>query len=151
MISLHFMASPNRSRQFGSGSLEAVQALHALGAMMHMQQKESNAERLHRRADAIQASAAEGPIRFGAEHMTSDAVSSMVSLAAMHSSRGHHDDAIRLNQRALELEEAAAGRTSRTLAPILLSLANSFEDAGRHYEAQNCRQRAADLLDYSMH
>ena len=123
---------------------------------MHMQNKESAATRLHRRADTIQASALEDPhspkgFKRRYEAPPSEAVSAMVSLAEMHCSRSHYEDAIRLLERAIDLEEKNSGRDSPSIAPILLALANALEDSGRGFEAQNARQRAADLMDYSVH
>jgi tetratricopeptide (TPR) repeat protein len=75
------------------------------------------------------------------------AVQSMLSIADMHKARGRLDEAIRVMERVVEMEEQRCGPLDARLVPILLRYASYVDDAGHHHEAQAIRVRAAELKD----
>jgi hypothetical protein len=86
-------------------------------------------------------------LRQADEQVIPAAVQSMMSIADMHRSRQRLDDAIRVMERVVEMEEQRCGPLDARLVPILLRYAAYVDEAGRHHEAQAIRVRAAELKD----
>lgn len=86
-------------------------------------------------------------LRQADEQVMPVAVQSMISIADMHRSRNRLEDAIRVMERVVEMEEQRCGPLDARLVPILLRYATYVDDAGRHHEAQAIRVRAAELKD----
>lgn len=121
---------------------ESLRAMHQLAAMMQMQGKADLATRLHRKAETLeQFSSTTDETREG----HSVGIVSLVSVAEMHASRGDYDDAIRVIERALRMEERRLGRTSRHLRPLLVTYASYLENAGAVNEAQSVLERVNGL------
>jgi hypothetical protein len=144
---------------------EAISSLHRLAGLMQLQGKTDHARRLHRRAvlaevtpvtsataltpyddDAMEA-------KFGVqvevrdERVLPPAIASLVGLAELHASREQYDEAIRVVERIIELEEKRVGVLDERLAPHLVSLAHYVELSGNIHEANSIKQRAFAISD----
>lgn len=150
----------------------ASDALHQLSALMQLREQSELSTRLERRAlemrfmpelctepqdqdeDSDEAQLEQKKWeRYGLQLKEDDdnvlppAVQAMMSIADMHASRHRLDEAIRIMERALELEEQRCGALDARLVPILVRYAAYVEDAGRLHEAQALRLRATELRE----
>ena len=144
---------------------EAISSLHRLAGLMQLQGKTDHASRLHRRAvlaevTPVAPSISDAPLqedameaRFGVqveirdERVLPPAVASLVGLAELHGSRDQIDEAIRVMERVIELEEKRVGALDQRLAPHLIALAHYVERSGNVHEANSIRDRAMAISD----
>lgn len=78
------------------------------------------------------------------------AIQSMLSIADMHRTRGRIEDAVRVMERVVEMEEQRCGPLDARLVPILLRYAAYVDDTGRCHEAQAIRVRASELKELGL-
>ena len=143
---------------------EAIASMHRLAGLMQLQGKSDHARRLHVRATLAEVTAKPdfAPVprndidmeaMFGVqievrdERILPPAVASLVSLAELHGARGQHDEAIRVMERVIGLEERRVGPLDERLAPHLVALAQYVELSGNLHEASSIKQRAFSISD----
>lgn len=121
--------------------VDAVVALQQLASLLHLHGNDEQANQIHRRVQIYSALPEVPP-----KTAVLQALPSLSSLAEMHASQNHFEEAIRITEKLIQAEEVRSGHSSPSLAPHLVQLASYYERVGREREATILRDRAGNLL-----
>ncbi len=133
------LALSEAEREWGAGSLPAVDTLDATGCVRLAESKFQAAEVLFSRSRASRAAL------YGAEHPK--LADSYMHAALLSAAQRDYAGAVRLADRSLEIEEVFTVGPNGRLALALLSEAEILAKAGQLGEAKTCYERAIPVLE----